>query len=363
MLIYWLFFISFAYFAFKEKCSNNINLDEVIFRRFTISWFFCWFSLTIVIGFRHEVGGDWVGYIKAIEDAPEYFLLHGDIAYNLLNWFGSNYFGGIYLVNSVCAGLFSWGLLVFCRLQNRPWLSLNVALPFLIIVVGMGYTRQATALGICMWGIFYLLNGSYIRYIFLIFSAFLFHRSSLIMILPLFFISNGFCNISCKLASSCLLIFSLYLLNNIGVFEALSIGYFESEYNSSAASLRVAMNALPASIFLAFKSKFNLNDHQNSFWSVMSIFALLFVLLLFISPSSVVIDRLSLYFIPIQLFVFSYLPEVFGGSRLKIFFSRHYWILIIVLYSALVQFVWLFFADHSQFWVPYKFYLWGILWY
>ena len=44
----------------------------------------------------------------------------------------------------------------FVRRQPMPWLGLLVAIPYLVIVVGMGYSRQAIALGLFYW---HLLNG------------------------------------------------------------------------------------------------------------------------------------------------------------------------------------------------------------
>ncbi len=49
------------------------------------------------------------------------------------------------------------GLVQFCRKQPLPWLALAVAAPFIIIVVGMGYTRQSVALGFILLSRFKLL--------------------------------------------------------------------------------------------------------------------------------------------------------------------------------------------------------------
>ena len=71
-------------------------------------------------------------------------------------------------------------------------------------------------------------------------------------------------------------------------------------------------------------------------------------LALFLLPSTTVVDRLSLYLIPLQLAVLPRLAYLFKGR----FLGRS----LVIIYSALVLFVWLNFAVHAQYWLPYQFY-------
>lgn len=41
----------------------------------------------------------------------------------------------------------------FARSQPDPWLAVLVAVPYLVIVVAMGYSRQAVAIGILLAGL------------------------------------------------------------------------------------------------------------------------------------------------------------------------------------------------------------------
>ncbi len=86
--------------------------------------------------------------------------------------------------------------------------------------------------------------------------------------------------------------------------------------------------------------------------------ALAFVVLLYVSPSSTAVDRVALYWIPLQLFVWSRVPDAMGrpGS------ANAFWVYTVVAYSAVVHFVWLFFATHAHLWLPYQFYPWVWLW-
>ena len=90
----------------------------------------------------------------------------------------------------------------------------------------------------------------------------------------------------------------------------------------------------------------------------MSWVALLFVLLLSVVPSSTAVDRVALYWIPLQLFVLSNIPNVFGRSNKK----NTAWIYAVIGYSAAVQFVWLNYANYAHTWLPYRFYPWVWFW-
>jgi len=73
--------------------------------------------------------------------------------------------------------------------------------------------------------------------------------------------------------------------------------------------------------------------------------------LLFVQGSSTAVDRIALYVIPLQLFVFSSLPGLVRdrGTSTAL-------ILGVVAYSFAVQFVWLNYADNAMEWVPYRVY-------
>lgn len=313
-----------------------------------------------MIGLRYEVGGDWKNYLIILDDASDLPFLEvisspREPAYTLLNWFGSRW-GSIYLVNTVCAILFSWGLLVFCRAQPLPWLALTVAIPYLVIVVAMGYSRQGVAIGIAMLGIVSLTKGQILRFVFWVGLAALFHKSAVILI-PLALLSGTrqklWILILAALAG--LLLFVLILLESI---EFLNRNYLEAEYQSAGAGIRIAMNGLPALIFLMLRRKFLLPEAQRTFWTWMALWALVFVGLLAVSPSSAAVDRVALYWIPLQIFVWSRLPLALSNSRK----TNLTWIYYVSGYSAAVQFVWLFFAVNSAYWLPYKFYPWESLW-
>jgi hypothetical protein len=359
MLVYWLIFLFLSLAALTQPRSLH-GLNGLSGERWSFLWVLCWISLMLIIGLRHEVGGDWNAYLAQLDaERGENFsdlLFKQDLAYSFLNWIGANFWGGIYLVNTFCAAIFTWGLLLFCRMQPRPWLALLVAVPFLILVVGMGYTRQAAAIGLIMVGLIRLHQGRTWYFILWVAIAALFHKSALILT-PIAIFSQGkyrFTTLIGVLAFAGLL-FLLLLQDHI---ENLYLGYIVDEYNSRGAAVRLFMNVLPALLFLIFKNKFYLSARQLKLWTWVAASALGCLVLLIFVPSSTAVDRIAIYFIPVQLFVFSRFPDVFKKSGN----GRSFLVYCIVGYCAAVQIVWLFFGEHASLWLPYRFYPWELLW-
>lgn len=114
---------------------------------------------TLIIGFRHQVGGDWENYLIIYNQAGVLgffeFLSFTEPGYALVNWISYKIGGGIYLVNLVCGALFMYGLWKFCSREPNPILAFLIAVPYLVIVVAMGYTRQSVAIGLVLLAMYF----------------------------------------------------------------------------------------------------------------------------------------------------------------------------------------------------------------
>jgi hypothetical protein len=355
---YWVLFLVPAYFAFTRlrPASPMGRLPE----RWPGWWRAVFVLLVLMVGLRHQVGGDWFTYFDHITAAGYETLLgvmsQGDPAYGLLNWLAARSGLGPYFVNTVCAAIFSWGLVVFCRAQLRPWLALVVAMPYLVTVVAMGYTRQGTAIGLAMLALASLSERRLLRFVVFVVLAATFHKSAVIL-MPLAVLAGTKRKLwtAFWVGLSTVLFYGLLLQDSV---DALTVNYIGAQYDSSGAAIRVAMNAVPAALFLWFRRRFVMPQADRTFWSWMSLGALAFIGLLVASPSSTAVDRVALYWIPLQLFVLSRIPNALGkqNSRNAILVG---WV---VAYSATVLFVWLVFATHAFAWLPYQFYPWVALW-
>ena len=357
MLPYWLLFGLIAWLALQHVQPRAAGAPAAAWNQ---EWGTVFVVLVLMIGLRHEVGADWFSYIthvELLEHEPFLAIIdgQGDVGYSALNWLGANLFGGVYLVNVVCALLFTGGLLMYCRTQPRPWLALVVATPYLIIVVAMGYTRQGVAIGIALLGFAALQRGRLFNFLGWIAVAALFHKSAVILVPVAVF--SGYHRRWLAFAGIALtapLLFKLLLQDAVG---SLVNTYVVAEYQSSGAAIRIAMNAVPAALFLYHRKRFRLPPNVHTFWVWMSFAALGFIVLLQVSPSSTAVDRLALYWIPLQVFVWSRIPDALGVPGKP----NQNWVQLMVLYSAAVLFVWMFFASHASAWIPYRFYPFEVL--
>lgn len=304
---------------------------------------------SIFIGFRHQVGGDWFAYEDHFLDvAPMVFeeaIGFGDPGYYAVNWVVAQLGGDLYGVNFVCACIVMTGVAVFARAQPAPWLALLVAVPYLIVVVAMGYTRQSAALGFVLLGLTALGEQKTRKFVVFVGLATLFHKSA-VLLFPIAALAASRRRLWTWLWVSVSAGSAAFLLV-LESSEELWTNYVEAQMQSEGGAIRVGMNALPAAVFLLFQNRMGLTVTEKTLWRWLSIFALACVPL--ISLASTAVDRVALYFIPVQMFVFSRLHLVTTqGARSAI-------VSAVVVYYATVQFVWLNYATHAQYWVPYQF--------
>ncbi len=138
MIIYWTLFLYPSLVALSPLKTNH-QLRQMNFL------IFCIFSI-LVIGFRYEIGGDWNSYLTMLDATSDVSLAKAivvsDPGYMALNWLSTQLGLGIVGVNLACGILFMNGLLRLCLKQPFPWIGLAIAVPYLVIVVAMGYSSK-----------------------------------------------------------------------------------------------------------------------------------------------------------------------------------------------------------------------------
>lgn len=349
MLPYWLLFSVFATGAvanFRDPGAGRRRRPALIV---------CCVAIALMIGTRFRVGADWDNYVSMyvfVENLDFVDALRvTDPGYAGLNWVTGRAGYDIWAVNMVCGLIVAWGLLKFARRQPNPWLAILIAAPYLIIVVAMGYSRQAVAVGFVLVALSVVDKASFAKFVFYIFCAAAFHKSA-IFVLPLAALAmtkNRFL-IAASLALMLVIMFYLFVSAD---YDRLVSSYVDTEYDSSGAAIRVAMNILPAGLFLLYQRRFVDNEIQRLLWRNFSYAAFLMLALLLVLTSSTIVDRLALYLIPLQIFVLSRLPQAIPKSRqpdLRL-------VVAVILYSASIQFVWLNFATFADWWIPYQSFL------
>lgn len=349
MLPYWLLFSVFAAGAFQVRDRRD--------HPFTPLFLVAAALVLVMVGLRYQVGGDWDTYVDIL-DGLRFFdlgdaLFLSDPGYVLLNWATNQLDLDIWAVNLACALIFTWGLVHFARRQPNPWLACLVAIPYLVIVVGMGYTRQAVAIALIMMAMVAYTSERFVKTLVLISLAVMFHKTAL-AIVPILLVTitrNRFTVAGVMLVGTVLLYYA-FLGSSL---DRLMSNYEDANYDSAGAAVRLAMNAVPACIFLPLQHRFALSEIERKLWRNVALAAIAAAVALFIFESSTAVDRVALYLVPLQVFVFSRLPYMSGLNS----FTRFTLIAAVIGYSAAVQFVWLQFAVHADAWLPYQIYTFG----
>jgi hypothetical protein len=307
--------------------------------------------VALLVGLRYKVGGDWDTYAFIFTAAGRRDLFGamdlGDPAYQAVNWLVFQAGFDIWAVNLICGIIFTWGLFRLCRTQPFPWAAVLVAVPYVIIVMAMGYTRQAVALGLLMAGLAsFLRTGSSLRFAAYVFAAALFHKTAIIAF-PLVALSaprNRLLNWLFVPALS-LWFYDLFLGDAMDGFVK---HYVTVHYSSQGAAVRVLMNLFAAFLFALFRNRLGFSQAERALWRNFSLAAVLMTILLIIVPSSAAVDRMSLYMTPLQIGIIGRAPFLFR--------SRLPGTAALVVYAFSVEFVWLNFAQFSNLWVPYRFF-------
>lgn len=184
-----------------------------------------------------------------------------------------------------------------------------------------------------------------LRFAFYVCAAALFHKTAVVA-LPLVVFSSEKNRLVNMLAG----VLAIYMFYNSFLADSVEKfveNYIETEYSSQGAAIRVTMNLVPAAAFFFLRRRLGFGSLERRIWFFHSVAAVLLLVLLLVLPSSTAVDRLALYIMPLQIAVLSRFPLIFG-PRLGT--------LIVVIYSLAIEFVWLNFATHARYWIPYQVY-------
>lgn len=345
MLVYWLMYLVPASMALFT--SGNFRKTN------SISWYLVGLLFILIIGPR-LVGGDLGNYMGHFTDTKGLPLAQamrifsrGDPGYQFINWLMNDIDVGFYAANSIFGAIFIFGLIRFCRDQINPWIAFSVAVPYLVIVVAMGYIRQSVAIGLFMVAITYLRQGKLKNYVVWIFLAATIHKTSILMLPVGFFIYGQGQGIVVRILMLIPLVYGGWDLLVADQQEHLWHNYVEKDMQSQGAKIRVFMNLIPSILLLIYRKEWkrSFNDFQFWFWIALGSFAAMGL----VGLASTAVDRISLYFIPIQLVVFARLPYL---ARRDL--SQQSTKLIIILGYTAVLFVWLNYSFHAHMWLPYQ---------
>lgn len=316
--------------------------------------------LTIVIGYRYQIGVDWVTYELIFLDASRTSLFdalgQGDSAYLLVNWLVGRAGGQLWHVNLICAGLFSTGLVLFCQALPRPGLALVVAVPTLIVITAMGYTRQAAAVGCIMLACRSFHGTISWRWVGWLCLGLLFHKSALLIFPPFVLAASRNRWVSIVVGGT-IIIAGLVLVVARGLSETLAL-YLEGDIDSSGTLPRTVIGVVAATAFFVIKDRQDIFDYRYALFRNMAIMMILMLPLYFAVPSRTIIDRIGILLVPFQSMAYAGLAETVG--RRNSVYELPVTILVIAFYASLFA-IWLLYATFANYWIPYV-NVWQVKW-
>ena len=316
-----------------------------------LAWWIVGLLFTVLIGFRYQVGGDWETYLQHYEAAINVpfseAVVTSDPGYAVLNWLSGLFGTEVYMVNLICGAIVMLGIIIFSRRQPLPWVAFLVSVPYMIVVVAMGYTRQGVALGFELLALVAVFDRQFLRFLLFVLLGGLFHKTAF-MLLPfglLISIRHDRLWLSFLMAGIGLWIGLMLVIES---YDAMWQNYVAAQMQSDGGPVRVAMNAVPAILLLSFRKKLMPTDQgERRIWILMSVFSILCVPL--VGLASTAVDRIALYFMPLQLYVFSRLHLLFHERLFKTVAV----VSVVMLYSF-VLWTWLNFATYAFAWLPYQ---------
>lgn len=355
MVVYWTLFAVPALLALLEPSGGRrASFSGSTRALFGSLWLLVTLALVIVIGLRWETGGDWGSYDRMVQSAlwtDNRFGLLGDPGFREITRLAARSAYGMLVVTLISGVVVTAGLVRFCLAQPRPWLCLAVAVPYFVVVMGMGYIRQGMAVSLLLLALIAVQQASVLRFVGWVLAASLFHSTALIF-LPLALLVKGVH----PFARLILMIGAGLVLSVAGSGERTGLlltNYVDQEMTSSGAVVRLAMTALPGGILLYWRDRFELAPSERWIWMVLAAGGLAALALVLAFPTSTAIDRVGLYLLPLQLFVYARLPDALARDDRT---ARVLVTAVIALYAA-AFYVWLNYAVNVEYWLPYRFFL------
>ncbi len=341
MIEYNLIFAIITLSSFYEILSKK---NIYIFILLLITLFF--FSST-----RYWVGGDWWNYTDMFYNS-KLLEVYGDIGFNYINkLFNSMGFNFISLL-LFCSFFFFIGLFLFIKDFHYPIIGLMIATPILIYNFHFGNIRQTTALGFLLISLYFIRTNKLLYFLFFLVAC-LFHKTAIIFSI-LYIFSLNFENLKKSFYFLLLLFISVIFLTLIYldfIIALIDIYMISKKIPGSTGAIpRIILQIIPIIISFAYLN--TLKEYKDyKMWFRLSIFIL--ILSPFVIFFSTTIDRLFIYFIPLQLILWD-----------RILFSTHktariYLLIFITSIFWLAYFIWFWFGGNSGSWLPYSAYFYN----
>lgn len=321
--------------------------------------------LTLFAGLRKDTGNDWNPYeeyyqsLHTIHDKSADFELGYRATSLVIKLSGVPYPGFLILYTAIYIGIFT---LAFNRegYRDATWLLFLLYSSYLL--GWMGTARQVLAIAICVYSLRYIRSREYLKFLFAVSIASLFHTTALI-----FLIAWPLDRIQLRRTALMLIVFGAVACGLAGAGEtfvnlagsALHISYLQEKINfytalsvqdlgfqdSSLSVLWYLKRVLTFCFFMFFFARFKTEDEQ--LYMKLYVFSIV-LFVVFMKSIPMLPLRAGLYFSIFELFL---LVALIPGYEYK--WSRRVYIVFLVL-IAFVRLTSSLFAYHPELYIPYK---------
>ena len=321
MRVYYLtfaFVILFGLLAEKADQPQIIGDDQIriIHSKNTLFWYCLLCCLLVgVSGFRYRVGTDYGAYFSRyqsyIDELPIVLRNLDEPGFGILAWVGAQFY------NNGAAAIFISSLvtvsLPLIIIYNHTDKLLFSALIYLTCcwVVGFNAVRQCLAASVLFCGYGFLKGRNPIKYLLIVFLAFLCHRSAVVMVI-LYFVSRNkvtWRNIILLLVVTAIILVSYdRLLLLAGEIMDKSYSFDDAYTSTSVNRIRVIAAIVPAAIFLFFYRNRDLNDTETFLLNLTILHAAIRVF----TMNSALLYRVGIYTSAFQTIA---IPELVSGIK------------------------------------------------
>ena len=281
--------------------------------------------LLILIGLKFEIGGDWINYLNIYSNINQkIFNSYGNENYDiffktepvmiLLFLLSPN----IFVFNLICALIFLIGLFTLISKFQDRFLALVISVPFLIILVAMGYQKQSVAIGLIMLVYYFYLNNNYKTFVFFCFVTIFSHYSSFFLIIFIFYDLIFFKKFRISLLQLFLILFFVIiflLFSNDYVFRIIINNYLfdENKLESQGLIPRLIVQFISIFLYLISYKLWKRNEILNRI--IIFNIILTFMITPFATLFSTSIDRMLFYFMVLQLMVLANYNEIISLNK------------------------------------------------
>jgi hypothetical protein len=344
-----LFFLPvFAFFKFNRLLKIK---DNTFYNLYIL-------LIILFVGFRYGMN-DFFLYLAHF-DKTKYQLLSdfkfnsnaSSYGYDLLNWLVGRLNLEFYFINILCIILGIFSFHSFKNLPNR-WILWVVVFHTGIMILSMGYVRQAFAIFFMIIAINSLIFKKIYYFFFYTILGFLFHKTAFIFFLLIFFY---FEKINYKyfliiLISTILILIleskSLYKLYYLYVEQSTLRG---AGGESLGVYYRLPISIVVAVLFLIYKEHLSKNFIERKIYVFFSFYVFFLIPISF--ASTTLADRMLLYSFPLSLVTFCRFENIFINKKHKYIVN-----ILIILIQFINLFYWSLFSNTGIAWSIYRSYL------